>query len=444
MKLSIIIKTKLLPLILSKTARNTYFIFSGNSLAMVLAFFYTIILYRIVSISDFGYYSALFSFLLLLTDIADIGIGSSLSRFLPPLKKNPIKMFGFLKSAFLTQFTTVFLIFIIIVFAAPFISQVLFHSKDLITFVRIVGLGIVGAAVGNFFLNTLYAKEKFVTASIFTIITALARLVFLLVLAGFAIVSLSNVIWALVGSFIFGSLIGMMLVNPVFLFHKSTKSDIRILLGFSSFLGIARTLTAVSSRLDVLMLMALTNSVETGIYSTASRVASLYPVFTASFISVVGPRVAVIKEVELKNYFTKIILATIGLIVTILIFILIAKPFMVILFSEKSLPSVPVLRSLLISMMFFTGSIPGVALSVYYLKKPFILTVNSILQLITVIFGNLIFIPHFGRIGAAFSLIAAYGLSFLLTSFMSFYYLKKEGKVKTRVKFDTITPPETI
>lgn len=445
MKLEALVKNTIIPLILSNTAKNTYMILFGNSLAMVLAFFYTVLLVRNLTISDFGYYSALFSLLLLVSDIADLGIGTSLPRFLAPLKNNPSKMLGFLKSAFIAQVSLVSIIVISILIASPYISNILFHNFDKTLYIKIISLGVTGSVLGNFFIYALSAREKFKLASLATLMIAVTRLTFLLPLIYFASVSLFTVVWAQIISFIISAIIAFFLINPEFIFEKRNKGDIKRLFRFASFLGIARSLTTVSGRLDVLMLMAFTNSIETGIYSTAGRVVSLYPLFTTSFLSVIGPRVSTLNDYSsIKRYLLKIIFGTLGLIASIIIFIMIAKPFMLILFGDKSIGAVPVLRLLLISMIFFTGSIPAVALAIYYLKKPFILTVNSVLQLITVIVGNLIFIPEFGRIGPAFSLIAAYGLSFTVTTLMSLYYFRKSKKVIKESGFDTITPIESI
>src|SRR5437870_431184 len=87
----------------SKTARHTYVVFLGNGLSAVLAFVFTVSITRYLNLADFGYFSAVLSFILLITDISDLGISSSLSRFLPTMESTPTKLFSFLKSAFVVQ-----------------------------------------------------------------------------------------------------------------------------------------------------------------------------------------------------------------------------------------------------------------------------------------------------------------------------------------------------
>jgi O-antigen/teichoic acid export membrane protein len=226
--------------------------------------------------------------------------------------------------------------------------------------------------------------------------------------------------------------IGFYFVKLRFLFVKRIVGDLKSLVSFSSYLGIARSLTAVASRLDVLMLFALLSASmapsEAGIYAGAVRFIAPYPLFAGSFSTVIAPRIATFSHHhELKKFLKKVILVTLSLIASVFVFIVLARPFLYLFLGIKSEPSVPVLQLLLVSQIFFVASIPAVSLAIYYLKKPYILTVNSVIQILIVIVGNLIFIPKFGRFGPAISLIFAYGITLILTSFMSFYYLKKEN-----------------
>lgn len=418
---------QLINLALSQTARNTYFVFWGNSLAMFFGFIFTVVLARLLSLSDFGYFSALLSLLFLTSDIADIGIGNSLSRFLPTMEKQKRRLLSFLKTAFFLQILVATVVAGFIFSLSIYISNVFFHNLSLSTLVRATSVGILGSVIGNFFLYTLLARQKFITASFFTALGGFLRLVILFLLIGFSSLNLKTIVWGQAAGFIIIAIAGIILVKPKFLTVKFMAGDFVRLVSFSTYLGIARGLTAVVSKLDVLMLIALTNSTEAGIYSLASRVISIYPLLSGSFTNVIAPKITLIKVIkDLEKFLLKVIFGTLGLIFSIFLLIIFASPFMVVLFGpEKGLPAVVVFRLLLVSMIFFVGSIPAVSLATYYLKKPHILTINSILQLLIVIGGNFYFIPRFGRLGPAISLIAAYGITLFLTSSLSFYYLKK-------------------
>lgn len=227
--------------------------------------------------------------------------------------------------------------------------------------------------------------------------------------------------------FIIYLIVALIILRLDFLKVKTSITDLKKILSFTYLLGIARGLTSLASRLDVLMIIALRNPTEAGIYALASRVISIYPLLAGSFSTVIAPKFSSILQIhELKVFIKKVSLATLGIICTILILIIFASKFMTALFAEKGIPTVQVFQLLLFSMIFFVGSIPPVSIAVYHLRKPQILTVNSILQLIIVVFGNLLFIPKFGYFGAAYSLILAYSITLALTTLMTFYYLKKK------------------
>lgn len=413
-------------LLLSKTARNTYLVFLGNILSAFFAFLFTVSLVRNFSFSDFGYFSALLSFLLLVSDVSDIGIGTSLSRFLPTMESHKDQLLSFLKTSFLVQLAIAGSIFLIFFSFSSFLSDILFHTKQMDYLVKITTIGIFFAIITNFFQNAFSARQQFFQVGLLTAASSLLRLVLLLLLIYFVSVSLTNVVWIQSATLFITTLIYFKLLGFKFLEVKRTIGDFRKLISFASFLGIARGLTAMASRLDVLMIIAFTNSTEAGIYSTASRVISLYPLLSGSFSTVIAPRLASTSDkVQLRGFISKIILATVGLIATIIVMIVIAEPFMVVLFGQKTIVAVSVFRLLLVSMIFFVGSIPAVSLAIYYLKKPYILTVNSVLQLVIVIIGNLILIPRFSRMGAAISLILAYGITLLSTSILTYYHFRK-------------------
>ncbi|MFA6570020.1 MAG: oligosaccharide flippase family protein [Bacteroidota bacterium] len=417
---------RLYQLAVSKTARNTYLVFLGNSISAFFAFILTVILVRGMSKSDFGYYSAVFSFALLLSDVSDIGIGSSLSRFLPPLKADSNKTNRFLKTALIYQSGIVLILAIFVVVFSKFLAVNFFHDPSLGGTVAAVAIALVGMTFSSFFSYAFSAKEKFYGSAIIPAVSSISRVILIVPFVLLATLTIGGALWIQIISFILTSIIGLVLINPGFLLAAFDLKNLKSLIRFSSFLGIARSFTAISSRLDTLMLIAMTNSIETAVYATASRIISIYPLLSGSFSAVLAPRFATIRsENELNTFLKKVILGTAGIILTIIILIIVAYPFMMILFGEKTRDSVPVLQLLLVAMIFFVASVPPVSLAIYYLKKPHILSINSVIQLIIVIAGNLYFIPKFGRFGPIYSLMLAYGITLVFTTYLSIYYLKK-------------------
>lgn len=417
-------------LIFSRTAIDTYFVLTGNLFTIIFSFLFTVLTVRLLSLADFGIFSVLLTLLLLIAEIADMGIGNSLSYFLPKLKNNLIKRLSFVKAAFLLQLIIIVFLVSIIILTSPFLAQIVFHQQDVVYLITIVALlGIPFSSWLNFFQYCLSAIEKFIKVAVVSASSSFLRLIFLLILIVFSKISLASIVWIQVLSFILASFFAFSLVGFDFLANKLSFNNLRKIFFFASFLGTARTLTAVASKLDLVMLIALSDAYETGLYATAVKVISVYPLVAGSLTTVIAPKISAIAQpAQLYSFIKKVTLVTLGLIGTIIVFMIIAQPFMMIVFGPKVALAVPMLRLLLLAMIFLVSSIPAVGVAVYYLHKPFILTINSFLQLIIVIVGNLLFIPYWGGIGAALSLNLAYGITLLLTLYLTFYYLKKENR----------------
>ncbi|OGG06469.1 hypothetical protein A3D05_04790 [Candidatus Gottesmanbacteria bacterium RIFCSPHIGHO2_02_FULL_40_24] len=420
-------------LLVSETARNTYAVFIGNAVSAVLAFIFTVTLVRRLTLSDFGYFSALLSFMLLLTELSDIGIGQSLSSFLPRLEKTVSALHSFLKASFVIQLAISSVVsFTIIIFSLT-VSRLLFHTDKFAGLVILTAIGIYATVLSNFVNNSLSARKKFLKVAFLTVFGAFLRLALLIVIILFSVVTLNNSVLVQSLSLVILMLAALSVHKFSFLKSPLIKGDIRNLIFFAGFLGLARSFTAIAFRLDVLMLVALKDATEAGIYSTASRVISIYPLLAGSFMMVIAPKIAVLKgNRELIDFSKRVLFATILLVASSIFMIIIARPFMLTLFGDKVIPAVTVFRLLLIAMIFFVASIPPVSIAVYYLRKPYILTVNSVLQLIIVVIGNLILIPVLGRHGPAVSLIIAYGISLLLTTVMTVYHFRLNNPVRLK------------
>lgn len=419
-------KKIVLDLLLSGTARSTYLVFSGNIVSAVLAFLYTVVLVRNLSLADIGYFSALWSFLLLTADVAELGIGTSLSAFIPPLK-NTIDRLHVIKTAMILQ-SVVALIFVSVIFLfSKQISSLLFHTEQFDVLVKITGIGVGFAILNYFYQLALSAEQKFLKVGLLSVIGSAIRLGTGLLLVILSFFTLENSIILQVISLGILLLIGIAFQRHAIVKGKFLKNFVKKFITFSSFLGIARGMTALASRLDVLMIVAIAGPTQAGIYAIASRVISLYPLLAGSFSTVVAPKIAQFQQRNpLLDFTKKVMLGTGGILSTIIFLIIIADPFMTILFQEKGTEAVGIFRVLLTSMLFFVASIPPVTLAIYNLKKPHILTINSIIQVIIVCVGNLVFIPLFGYLGAGYSLIIAYSVTLMLTTILTVYYFNKK------------------
>jgi O-antigen/teichoic acid export membrane protein len=190
------------------------------------------------------------------------------------------------------------------------------------------------------------------------------------------------------------------------------KPDINIyknLFKFSGWLGVNKVVSAVAGRLDVQMLAYLVGATATGLYSIPARLSSFVIVLAGSLSSVIATRFASFssKEKE-KLYLKKTTLALLPIVFGVIFWIIIAKPFILILFGEKYLPAVGVFQALTAAMIPFIISVPAVNAIIYAIKKPIYIGSYAIFQLILIFVLNLLFIPKFATYGPTITLGMAY------------------------------------
>jgi len=134
--------------------------------------------------------------------------------------------------------------------------------------------------------------------------------------------------------------------------------------------------------------------------------------------------------VEERKYLFKATLATLPIALGILVWILVAEPFITILFGVKYLPSVPIFKILAGAMIPFILATPAVTAIIYAMKKPIYIGIFGIIQLLGLLGLNLILIPAFGSIGPAISvslvntILAIYAWAIIYK-----YYWKGAGEI---------------
>src|SRR3989338_997177 len=185
-----------LPVFFSGTAKDTYIIFTANIFTSFLAFLYTIFLARAFDPRLLGIFSAVTAFILFTSDVLDLGISASLSRFYPEIKRKRGEgnALSFAVNSFKFQLTLTIAVILLIIITS--IKLALFRDK--------------------------------------------------------------------------------------FSFMELKK-----LLSYSLFIALSRIFSAVSGKLDALMLIPLSSAFDAGIYSAAYKIAFTYILLAGSFSTVI-------------------------------------------------------------------------------------------------------------------------------------------------------------
>ncbi len=199
---------------------------------------------------------------------------------------------------------------------------------------------------------------------------------------------------------------GFSVIGLKFLNARNTSQDYVDLIKFSGWLGVNRVISSISGRLDVTMLANLTNAIVVGEYSIASRLSSFVIVLSSSLGSVLSTRFARFNnKVEEKKYLIKSTLFTIPIVLGVILWIVIAKPFVLILFGENYFGSIKILQYLLVSLIPFIISTPAVTAIVHSMRKPIYIGTFSFVQVIMIFIFNLYFTNSFEGLGPAIAFL---------------------------------------
>lgn len=388
-------------LVFSATAKDTYTLFVGNLFSAFWGFLFTLIVARALSISNFGIFSAALNFVIIITSLADVGISSGIVNFVSAhsAKGEHQKANEYIKAAFLMRLFIVLGISLVVVVFSSFVANKFLATSDF----KIAIWSAVTAIFlfpDIFFPPILQAKNRFLHSTLVDNAFYIARLAVAFIFYLIGGLTISTAFWAFGAGFLVTVILVGVYFRSDFLRARPQKDEYKKLLSFSGWIAVNRIVSSISGRLDVQMVATLAGAFATGLYSIPSRLASFIIVLASSFSSVLAPRMAAFGEREKeKAYIVKSTLALVPIIAGIIIWILLARPFIFFLFGAKYLPSVPIFQALAAAQIPFLFTVPSVTAIIYAMKKTVFIGSYSFFQIVVIFLLNLVFIPKFGPIG---------------------------------------------
>jgi O-antigen/teichoic acid export membrane protein len=384
----------------SGTAKDTLILFGGNIGSAFWGFVFTIVVARGLSVSDFGIFSAALNLVVILASLSDIGISSGSVNFIAEnlAKGDTKKANEYIKSSFIIRLGLVLAISFVVLLLAPLVSVHLLATNDAKVAIWSAVLPIF-LFPDFFFQYILQAKREFLRSTIYDNAFYIARLVFALIYYLLGALTMSKAFLAFGAGFLVTVILTVAYIRTDFIFSKPKKEEYKKLLGFSGWIAVNRIISSVSGRLDITMLAALIGATATGLYSIPSRLASFIIVLSGSFSAVLATRLAAFGDREKERaYILKSTLALLPITFGIIIWIIFAKPF-VLIFGSKYLESVPVFQALAAAQIPFLFTVPAVTAIIYALKKTIYIGTLSFVQIAVIFILNYYLIPKYGVYG---------------------------------------------
>lgn len=306
-----------------------------------------LIIARLLSPKEYGIIAMLAIFMAISQSIIDSGFSNALVRKLDRSESDYSTSFYF-------NVVIGFLMYGVLYFSAPFIAQ-FYNTPELENVTKVVGITLVFGSFAIVQQAILTVRIDFKTQMKISLVSA--------ILSGFIgiIMAFNNYgVWALVGQMVsvafFRTVLLWVIVKWI---PKSgfSKQSFNNLFGYGSKLLLAGILETIYRNLYTIIIGKFFQSSALGLYSRGEQIAS-YPSsnITGVIQRVTFPILSQIQndQMQLKKAFTQIIRTTCFIVFPLMMFlIIVAKPLVLIILTEKWVGCVEIIQILSISFMWY-------------------------------------------------------------------------------------------
>lgn len=359
-----------------------------------LGLIFYILVARSLSVSSFGYFSFILALGILAADLGDWGIDPSIIKF-GGKNLSPILSLGVI------QRLLAGVLFLIIAAIASVILSTNFFPAAFVA-ISLLSLYLV--------TQSFLAKQKYpfyiatnIFGNSFRLLLVVVAGTLLTAESALLIFAVSNLAAIVLGTTLLVKSFPETKIN-----FRGLRQTILEVKAFSGWSGASFILSAISAKIDNLLVFSLAGPFQAGLYSSAQKIATIFPQVAASLDSVFSPKLALSKT-HFKNYLIIASVAAVGTLTLIPFANLILA-----LLGDKYLVAASTFEVLLIGMSIFIFSGPFGATILYHYGKAKVYFINGVLQLTVALISYLILVPRLGSIGAA--------LVFVTTSFVSLVY----------------------
>lgn len=385
---------------------------TGNALVAIAGMIFSVILARTLDgPSEFGVVSSLLAIASILGSLGDIGITSTLINFLP---KQPNNRQAIVSLAFWAQIVIGLIIITSMVSLSTF-KHIFVPGSSTIHFFILGLLGLV-LCIEVFSTAVFRAEKRFFWASAITALDSWVKIFLVILLSLRHSLTVTTVLIASLLAAILAAGLGLS-----FEFRKLRlifpKQQVRQILQFTKWIFVMQIFSVFISRLDIILLNALSSSYDAGIFAAAARVSLVFVIIVSSLGGVVSPRFSSFSQKEaIVGYLKKIILLTTGVAGLMLVFAAAAPLIISLVFGSKYAPAIPVFRALTLSMIPFLYTIVTINPLIYTFNKPDFVAKVTVVQVLLLSGINIWLIPLYGAFAPTIALAVTNVFVLFLTS----------------------------
>lgn len=392
----------MLELLQTRTVRNMSLLTAVNFLSGILRFLCTILLAKILAPEDWGNVAIFISILDVVFILADAGLNATLVRFVAAHPdKRASSVVG--RCLGLRILLSAGLFLGLWAFQGPILANQ--HFPPELHWVYLFSVfSAIALAFHTMSLSIFQAKEEYGRYSVSFISVNLIRVSSL---ALFALLG-KGTLNALILLYFSAPFIGLLLVFPFAAASVRRTASLppasvktREIVLFMLPLAAMNAITIGHMRVSSFMLKMLATPEAVANYELAYQIGFALPLVTRAMITVLLPRVSTMKTGdELLRYRGRVLRLYFVILPLTLAGVLLAPLFISLVFGEKYVESLNIIRLLLVAFG-LSVLMPPLGLVFYAMKRPIYLTGVQLLQLVITVALNYYFIPRWEGIGAA-------------------------------------------
>jgi O-antigen/teichoic acid export membrane protein len=387
----------------------------GRVLAYMFSMLLPIILVRVFTVDNYGYFQQINTITLSLITVVQFGFPVSLLVFYKQSENKSLLVYQSILSVGFISLVVVFLI----LFSNGFIH--LLFSEEVPYFIRIlIAVAFIFGALAYFIENLFIVEGKKNYIIYYHIIDKSIKALLILSMA----IIFKDVVWLITGLCLYflvrfvGSL-GYVLINYPISKLKKGLSEFKEQVNFALPMGLSKVVGVLGKKADHFILISTLSSASYAIYSTASFGIPFISLIYTSFGSVLLPKLS--QEAKnnntemIKVYWHKLIsLYSILTIPFILFFYVIADPFIRFLFTDQYSDSV-LIYQIFLFIVFFQSLSYGTILKSF--KKTKVIFYSNLISLSIALPLSFFGIQYYGVLGGSVAAVTTYGFNAIIQLF---------------------------
>jgi O-antigen/teichoic acid export membrane protein len=413
----------------SQTVGNALWLGGSSAFNGVLGAVIAALLARTLGVAEYGIYTLVISLIVLLTDVADFGLNSSVIRFGSEsiAEGNREKLKAVV--AIVTRWKLIAgagVLLVALLLLNTIVGYVFQHVDEHIEFYfRLSLVGVAFGILAGVFVPIYHAYKSFRPYALIVAARGVSKLILIVVAVALSQAAVSTLIGIEIASILI-YLILLYSVAPFKEFSLGIRDHAleRQMLGFNKWISLYQALALIGARLDLAFVGGLSDAHALGLYGAASKVSGLMSVAASSYMTVLLPEMSASLSSESFRRKQRNAFAVVGLMAGgILLIMLVADPLVRMLFGSEFSDAGSVLRILCVGLLLTVAAYP-INASLFALGRSAVFPLMSAVSVPAFVAGNLLLVPRFGAEGAAMAYTISAGVALLVPASYSFFARK--------------------